>query len=62
MRHRPERDGRIVLAQRIHQVDLGPKSFMTEQWATWFENEARKTDVRLFDGNYEAVEDFTNRQ
>lgn len=62
MRHRPDGDGRIVLAERIHQVNMGRKSFMTQQWATWFEDDSGRTDVRHFDSNYDAVEDFDSRQ
>jgi hypothetical protein len=62
MQHKAAGDGRIVLAQRIHQVDLGRKSFLTEQFATWFENDGGRTEMRLFDQRRYAAEDFDSRQ
>ena len=62
MRHRDVADGRLVLAQRIRQVDLGRKSFMTEQWATWIERDDVRTEERFFDSNDGAAEDFGSRQ
>jgi len=58
---RPVRDGRIVLAERMREADLGRKRILVEQYVTWFVGDDGRVDPHTFDFRQQAIEDFAAR-
>lgn len=54
-------DGRVMLARRLREADIGPKRILIDQYATWLTGPMGTEQMRTFDDHQAAAEDFAAR-